>query len=162
MTSLATAMALPSHRFRAVARKYDLAGHTDGTPATPISSQRESRLISCRSPSQHSAISEPAFRKLHTTHLPSSPHTVVQQLAINEQPAFHKLHTTHLPSSPDTVVEVSYLPPYAAPASLRTGPHTGQPPFAAATARVLSTRPCRDKGQVRVQISPPRFLQQNP
>ena len=41
---------------------------------------RESRSISCRSPSQQSAISEqPAFRKLHTTHLPSSPHTVVQQ-----------------------------------------------------------------------------------
>ena len=33
-----------------------------------------------------------------------------------------------------TVVEVSLLPPYAAPASLRTGSHTGQPPFAAATA----------------------------
>ena len=52
-------------------------------------------MISCRSPSQQSAISEqPAFRKLHTTHLPSSPHTVVQQQAISEQPAFRIAHYT--------------------------------------------------------------------
>ena len=115
--------------------KYDLAGHTDGTPATPISSERESRLISCRSPSQQSAIREqPSFHKLHTTHLPSSPHTVVQQSAISDQPAFRKLYTTHLPSSSHTVVDVSLFPPYAAPASLRSGSHTGQPPFSAATA----------------------------
>ena len=51
----------------------------------------------------------------------------VLQSAIIEQPASRKLHTTQLPSSPHTVVEVSLLPPYAAPASLRTGSRTGQP-----------------------------------
>ena len=86
--------------------QYDLAGHTDGTPVTPISSRRELLLISCRSPSQQSAISEQhAFRELHTTHLPSSSHTVVQQSAISEQPAFRKLHNKHLPSSPHTIVQ---------------------------------------------------------
>ena len=110
--------------------QYDLVGQTDGTLATPSSSQPESRLISCRSPAQQSAISE--------------------------QPAFRKLHTTHLPSSPHTVVEVSLLSPYAAPASLRIGSHTGQPLFASATALTLSTRPCLSKGQVQS-----RFLRRN-